>query len=466
MNKKGYLSLLSLSMASCLVLTGCNDSDKSTETVMLPPALPLTDCMWHEGPTSKKGSGEDPRNYAYPDSNVNYWSSQFTVPEGAKVYIEGDYPYARHSSLVSYTATGERVNSIRDFELEPEKGVVNPFIVGNPRMNKERRYTAEIKIGEPPIQPEKNTLYIPKTDDNSAAVLYRVYVPNKGLDAKAGVEFPRFKVVLANGEIKTGADVCSTLNVKDEMIKNENAPPIYIDIYNKNKPHANVGYPARVEPKWFKAFNKADNFKCTFQLYQCEGQQPVSKLNQWATPDNEYMFVPTSREVNKVLVLRGKLPSTTKTYNNDKVVNDSDLRYWSICTNEMFTSATNYCLYDEQIKVDKNGYYTIVVANPEDRPSNANESCGVNYLEQSPRGDGYYKIPKNSPDYNAADDFGHTDLGMLIIRNLLPKPSFKQSLQYVTTWGDEKAILGDYAPDMTYTTKEAFEAEGCHSTAR
>ena len=459
MQKLGFsIKVLSLSVLSCLMLTACNDSnDDHDNTQIISPPTPVTDCMWQDGPTSKSGSGVDKMNYAYPDANVHYWSSEFTVPEGAKVYLEGDFPYARHTSLVSYTAAGERVNSLRDIEIVPNQGVTNPFLIGNNRMNKERGYQAEIKLGNMPAKAEQNTLYAPKTDSNEVAVIYRIYVPNKGMTEKAGVSFPRYKVVLANGETKTGNEVCDVLKVKKRSIQNENVPAAYIPLYTQLKPKFGIGYPARPEPKWFKTFNAEFNFRCIFQFFDdgkpCEGRTPQSIMNQWATPDNEYVLAATSRELGKVVVLRGKLPTTTKTYNNDPVVNNSNMRYWSVCTNEMYTSATNYCLYDEQIKTDKDGFYNIVVSNEEDKPNNAIEACGNTYLQQSSRGDGYDKA--------VAGD-GHSDLGMLLVRNLLPNGDFKQTVQSVKVSGTEKEIMGDYAPDITYMSKEDFESKGCN----
>lgn len=458
-------AIIATALLNCFILSACNNDDVSEEQThtTTPPTTQLSDCMWQAGPDSKSNTGADLRNFAYPDTNVTYWSSEFTIPQGAKVYLDGDYPYARHSSLVSYTADGVRVNSLRDFEIEPNPGVTNPFLVGNSRLNKQRGYTTEVKLGELPTVAERNTLYAPKTANNEVALLYRVYVPNQGYDEKAGVSFPRYRVKLANGEFKTGSEVCDVLKVKKRQIPNQNAPEVYIPTYDAMRAKFGLGYPARPTAKWFKAFNATDNFKCIFQLYTCEGQQPESIMNQWATPDNEYMVAATSRELGKVLVLRGKLPSTSKTYHNQAVVNSSNLRYWSICTNEMYSSATNHCLFDEQItQFDQDGFYTIVVSNPEDRPNNAIESCGITYLEQSPRGDGYYTVDKSSPDYDASKDNGHSDLGMLLIRNLLPEQSFEQTLQKVRINGTEKQILGDFAPDIHYSSKADFEAKGCH----
>ena len=48
------------------------------------------------------------------------------------------------------------------------------------------------------------------------------------------------------------------------------------------------------------------------------------------------------------------------------------------------------------------------------------------------------------------------------MRNLLPDPEFKQAVQNVKAWGEEKTVMGDYLPDMKYTSKEDFEAKGCN----
>ncbi|WP_445403579.1 hypothetical protein [Acinetobacter vivianii] len=437
-------------------LTACNDNGNSNYVSSQPSKTELTDCMWQDAVSSKDGTGgTNAMNYAYPDSNVTYWSSEFTVPKGAKVFIEGDYPYARHMSLVSYTAAGERVNSLLDAEIKPNDGVINPFVVGNNRLNKERGYKTELVLGDLPVSPKQNTLYAPKTDSNSVVLIYRVYVPNKGYNIKGGADFPRYKVQLANGEIKTGSDVCSVLNVKKKALDKALSLPLEqsLALYNKQ---SYVGFPAQVNPTWYTAYNGPANLGCIYKynMNQCEGFQTVRKLNQWATPDNEYTFSVTSRKLGKVIVLKGKLPQIAATYENEATLARGDIRYWSICTNELISTATNFCIYDEQIKhKDKDGFYTLVVSLPEDRPTNATEECGVAYLPLSERGDGY-----TGPD---AAEKGHNDLGFLIMRNLLPYQNFNQAIQNTKVWGDEKAVMGEYLPDISYTSREDFEAKGC-----
>lgn len=464
MNKKIKLNVVLLAVLSTIGLSACNsgsdDSDQAGSLVQ----PERTDCMWQDAFNSKSGTGEDPLNFAFPDSNVSYWSSEFTVPEGAKVSIDGDYPYSRHFSLVSYTAKGERVNSLLDTAIEPNQGSSNPFIIGHDRFTKNRAYTTYLKLGDLPESPEKNTLYAPKTTDNKVAMVYRMYVPNKNMDMKGNVSFPRFKVELTNGEVKTGNDACNALQVKKGPIEKAATLPLQVTVgaFNQN---LYEGFPAQKNPTWYKAFSALDNFICSYKydpikkvpVSQCEGLTVNPKLGYWATPDNEYVYATTSRRMGKVIELKGKLPSTSQTFNNDPTVKSTNLRYWSMCTNEIISYATNYCVYDEQINnVDKDGFYTIVSSLPEDRPANAREECGVYFLPLSPRGTGYLEEDGKA--------FGHQDFGLFIMRNLLPDPAFKQAVQNVKAWGEEKSIMGDYLPEIKYTSKQDFEAKGCHSS--
>jgi hypothetical protein len=45
-----------------------------------------------------------------------------------------------------------------------------------------------------------------------------------------------------------------------------------------------------------------------------------------------------------------------------------ELRYWSYCSNQGFANTrVNDCVFDEQLPLDKNGYFTLVISRPEDR---------------------------------------------------------------------------------------------------
>lgn len=101
-----------------------------------------------------------------------------------------------------------------------------------------------------------------------------------------------------------------------------------------------------------------------------------------------------------------------------------------------------------QVPLDKDRNYTIVVSRKEDRPKNATLENGVAWLEWSPRGEGL-NDPRNRKDF-----------GMLMLRIMANNPAWKQSPNYVTQPGMEKAVMGQYLPRGEYTDTASFEASG------
>ena len=102
----------------------------------------------------------------------------------------------------------------------------------------------------------------------------------------------------------------------------------------------------------------------------------------------------------------------------------------------------NDCLFDEQVPVNENGEYTIVVSRKEDRPRNAYPECGIGWLPMADDGDG------------AIDE----DATVIQIRNMLASSDFRHAIQNVDEIGKEKEIMGPYLPYSFYTTTGGFEA--------
>jgi hypothetical protein len=114
------------------------------------------------------------------------------------------------------------------------------------------------------------------------------------------------------------------------------------------------------------------------------------------------------------------------------------LRYWSLCSNDGLSERYFECLTDDDIVTDAYGNYTIVVSNVQNRPSNATTNCGLNWLNWGPLSD-----------------------TLLIVRNMLPAPTFLQAIQDVRI-GHEAADMGAYYPRTSYTTVAKITALGCH----
>ncbi len=137
------------------------------------------------------------------------------------------------------------------------------------------------------------------------------------------------------------------------------------------------------------------------------------------------------------------MPNISKSFYGERKHADADLRYWSICSNQSFANTrVTDCLFDEEVPLDKNGYYTIVVSREEDRPRNAKRECGVAWLEMAEDGDG----------------LGDEDMAVVQIRNLLASPDFPHAVQKILKPGDEKAVMQEYFPKSHYMMPSMFEA--------
>ncbi|MDH0625189.1 hypothetical protein N5E31_06575 [Pseudomonas chengduensis] len=132
----------------------------------------------------------------------------------------------------------------------------------------------------------------------------------------------------------------------------------------------------------------------------------------------------------------------TATYNGNTKFEDGDLRYWSWCSQQGYASGrVNKCLFDEQIPVDANGYYTLVLSRESDRPRNAINECGVSWL----------------PIADVGDGTGDPDLSFLVLRNMLGRGEFKHAVQNIKSQETIQQDMGDYFPRARYTTVSSFE---------
>ena len=110
------------------------------------------------------------------------------------------------------------------------------------------------------------------------------------------------------------------------------------------------------------------------------------------------------------------------------------------------------CLFDEELPVDADGYYTAVFSSGKDRPANAIEACGVGWAEWKTTGDGAGYM---------GDDLVDPDFGMLQIRNMLADPSFSNATFNVVKAGTEEDVMEEYLPTLTYMSRAEFQRGGC-----
>ena len=404
-------------------------------------------CFWYRGPFSA-----DPYiNLAYPDANVFYWSANFTMPEGSSLHLEGDFAHSRYQSLISYDQAGRPVQSLADYLIEPDAGNENPYRHGADRNAENRRFRVNI-LNTPPndlgvegqllTSETRNELHAP-IENGSQILLYRVYLPDQDSGPTGGSALPEAVLTLEDGSELRGQAACGALRAAQPMRLDPGALGIGVDQYREltSLPGRDDTWPATNPPTWHIQMDR----RALIGIYTGESSEGVRRSTGgfFPNPDNNYIRTVVNARHGKALVIRGKMPTTPKTYEGGAGGNNqSQLRYWSICSNQSFANTrVNDCLFDEELPLDPNGFYTIVVSKEADRPRNAIPACGIGWLPIADDGDGIQD----------------PDVAIVQIRNMLAADDFEEAIQKVSTNSMAKLVMGPYFPNSFYAMPNAVE---------
>jgi hypothetical protein len=419
----------------------------------------------------------DTRNILALDTNVTYYYSSFYLPAGASVVFRGRFPHSRFMSLTSYLTTGGQAGlpatALNDVDIDPDPRATNPFRDGALRTAHRRLYTVTVRgdVDPGPGNRAPNTLYVGQPGQTNTTqfveLIYRIYRPDRGYDLAGGVETPKPLLVRADGTTISGQRLCEETQVVSGIAAP--IPPFGPSIGFPEAQYEAVlalGPPTHpaVEPTvWYRFFNQKRLAEPFFKGTVLEGNiatLPTALTSGlYATPANAYMIGYASRLLgpdpagHNVIVLHAKMPTHATSFERTTVsdTGGKQVRYWSICNYGALVQEIGVgpvlmdgCLFDEQVPVDADGFYTIVVSLPEDRPANANEACGVAWL-----------------DWGKGDRLARPDLANLTIRNQLSDPSFAQGIDKVVVPDTEQQVLDDFYPTGHYMTRTQFEARGC-----
>ena len=200
-------------------------------------------------------------------------------------------------------------------------------------------------------------------------------------------------------------------------------------------------WPAQNPPQWYIQLDR----QSLIGIYTGEFNRnaPRSTGGFFPNLDNHYLRTIVNRKFGKVLVIKAKAPLTPKTYNSEDTYEESELRYWSVCSNQSFgNTRVNDCLFDEEIPVDENGYFTLAISKAEDRPRNAINECGIAWLPIAEDGDGVF------------DD----DVAIVQFRHMLARDDFPFSIQSVENQKDTKEVMQEYYPRGRYLMPNQVES--------
>jgi hypothetical protein len=362
-------------------------------------ALPR-DCFW------SARSDPNAANVLYPDSYATYWTASLTIPAGGEVRLEGQYPQARYMSFNLYNPRLEPLDALADVEIAPKAGSNQPFAVAANRYAGPRDYAVRIIAGvrpDDPAQRAENTLYSfqtlgpQKVGSQQASIIYRIYVEDKNYDITGGVGLPTVVVRQANGTETRGNEACKAM----EAVPVPNASgALNQDPAVETQPNT----AAFKHVQWLKFFDlqtaQANRFNATQagQAFRTTLGGNTNNAGGFASNvHNNYVYATVSQSLGTVAAFAATAPTTPKTRDNIGTMQNGQMRYFSICTNEANSTRYYDCAYDEMFKLDAQNRFVLAVSRAADRPINATPACGVTWLE-----------------------WGTTSQSLLIYRHMLP----------------------------------------------
>lgn len=394
----------------------------------------------------------DQVNALYPDQAARYWVALVPLPPGGRAEITGSFPHARYLSFNTYTVQTQAIDAIHDAQIVPDAGSRNPYLAGARRDVRKRDYTVSVVNAQRPATgAPANTIYMTNVDGSKTSAGYatiaeRIYEPDHGRSRTGDAGLPAIRTFAADGTPLVTYPSCP-----DTSLPDLGYTPVLAGAGPAQSLSALLGLPSVVAPaevRWHKYVNlqttAADQLTENELTAALNG--PLRSFTEENFPtggfgenvDNKYIYALVSADHGPVLVLRGTLPTFVATQDGQKRFGRGQLRYWSMCT-ENAATAYYACLTDDQIPIDAQRRYTLVVSTAAARPSVAIARCGVAWLPLGP-------LPQAA----------------LLLRNMLPSPGFREAVQNVDP-GSEREQMGRYYPRARYyaSPQAASRAIGC-----
>jgi hypothetical protein len=386
-------------------------------------------------------------NVAYPDESAQYYSGAYQAAPGTHIRISGRFAHARYTSFQVYDVLQRPLDGLADVQLGPDQSSSNPFLPGASRTVTQRSYTAFIDFGPIPSTRAPNTIYT-GTGQNGlpnfeGTFIYRLYIPDQGRDEFGDAGLPTAELEASSGG-PPPPGACSNFSRPsppgvNEAIAASNGVPVSSGGFQ---------FPGRNPPQWKKFTNLpaavvsnllnnqyGDPF---YQAFNASGAEQFGGSGGFLSNiHNSYLYATLSRTHGQVLITRFRAPPFADTRPGPLRMPASNMRYWSMCQNQSASQRFIACRADDRSVTTHDGFVTYALSVPEQRPANASDGCGINWLPWGPTAD-----------------------GTLIYRNMLPERAFPQAIQFAKP-GDEVATMGDHFPVSRYYSTADFERLGC-----
>ncbi len=165
----------------------------------------------------------------------------------------------------------------------------------------------------------------------------------------------------------------------------------------------------------------------------------ASQTNLFPDPDNIYLATILHYRAGQIVVVRAKAPTFPDTAHGVAPSTPAQVRYWSLCTDEYRKPyLVSYCVADQGVALDAEGFFTIVVSTRAERPANADAAHHVTWL-----------------------DWGSTTVdNLLLMRQMLAAGSFAGAAVKVAPGLPATSTMGQYTPTGIYCATRTFAAGG------
>jgi len=437
--------------AAFVLLTGLLASSAHADNEWGAQNTPDAGCLSTDAWFAQENPASEPtgtRNVAYPESNATYWGMIISGPIGSSLTFKGQFPASRYMGLQAYDSLHHVLGAIDDQSIIPDAGTNNPFqLNAGPDQGS---YTVTMTFGTAPASVPANTFYTGGLTE--VMVLYRVYYANNPADLTGGTSNPVLPTVYQNGvALNTCAPrpilpTSATVNGHIDQYDFTGAAPATAGAIPTPRPFL-----------WMAVTDSSTNY------YPSANNNYISAqiTRKFLSPPYKYNMV----------VMRMRAPTHPNTQAGEQpwlAQTERQVRYWSVCTDDMLSTGVARCTPDNKAPL-VNGYATFVISDPDYKPDDATlAKWGATWM---PFGallptDIVYDVYGTA--LSAADGAYYN--GLILYRQTMANPSWQQSMASVGKYEPPlwPKMMGDYWPSIDYCSAVDFSIKGarCISTQR
>lgn len=322
------------------------------------------------------------------DTFAAYGLAGFYDEPRLKLVFTGKYTRGRFMSFESYRTKGKKhVDAIFDVDIEPDSGSQNPYLESGTQDAPHRTYQVEaIRESDLRYSRAANTLKLASTRIHS--IFFRAYVPSDGV-----------------------------------VIKKEDLPKIFaVDAMTGKPRNCPTAINTQYDPGLITALLRFVRDKPDLEFRTNNFDNGTNS----AVP--KYYFSLNKTKLGDVSIVRFKAPSFFDSQSGTgSFQHSAEVRYWSLCIQNLKESETLGCIPDYLAKIDTSGFVTVAVGRGDAVRTKA-ANLGYSFLED-----------RRQPNQDVLGIF---------YRNLIPRPDFA-------------AYEGDFMPSGIKCSKEDFLQSGC-----